>query len=99
MRFGEALGLVAAMIHGGAELVTASRWTLPTDAAYAAVGSSGRPLQDAVSAIDDAHESADPVATINAWQRRRLDAWRASGAIEHSPVLWSSFATVDTASQ
>ncbi|WP_153342245.1 CHAT domain-containing protein [Nocardia aurantia] len=99
LRFGEALGLLAAMIHGGAELVTASRWTLPTDLAFqrfGAAGSGTRPLQDAVCAIDAAHERPDPVEALLRWQRERLAAWRDTRQVVDSPLLWAAFATVDT---
>nr|WP_036496480.1 hypothetical protein [Nocardia sp. BMG111209] len=99
LRFGEALGLLAAMIHGGAELVTASRWTLPTDLAFQRFGAAGpqaRPLQDAVCAIDAAHERPDPVEALLRWQRERLAAWRETRQVVDSPLLWAAFATVDT---
>ncbi|MEU1547542.1 CHAT domain-containing protein [Nocardia sp. NPDC005745] len=97
MRFSEALGLTAAMITGGAELVTASRWPLPTDFAFQRVAGApaqALPLQEAICAIDEAHEQPDPVTALAAWQRDRSTAWRDTGRIEHSPVLWAAFATV-----
>ncbi|MGW4350475.1 CHAT domain-containing protein [Nocardia sp. NPDC004582] len=99
LRFAEPLGLVAAMLTGGAELVTAGRWPLPTDLAFhrlAGMPATVQPFQEAVCAIDSAHETADPVLALNAWQRTHLTAWRATGAIEHSPLIWAAFATVDT---
>lgn len=99
MRFSEALGLVAAMINGGAELVTASRWPLPTDLAFqrlAGAPPEAHPLQDAICAIDAAHEHPDPITTLATWQRTRLTAWRTERTIEHSPLLWSAFATIQT---
>ncbi|MFE2635567.1 CHAT domain-containing protein [Streptomyces scopuliridis] len=99
LRFGEALGLATAMIHGGAETVTAGRWTLPTDLAFhrlADAGPSARPLQDAVCAIDAAHERDDAVLAHGDWQRERLAAWRELRTVEHSPVLWGAFATIST---
>ncbi|MFC9433514.1 CHAT domain-containing protein [Nocardia sp. NPDC057030] len=99
MRFTEALGLTAAMINGGAELVTASRWPLPTDLAFhriAGAPATAHPLQQAICAIDAAHEQPDPVAALAAWQRERLHAWRTERTIEHSPLLWSAFATLRT---
>ncbi|MEU4316017.1 CHAT domain-containing protein [Nocardia sp. NPDC024068] len=93
-RFTEALGLVAAMITGGAELVTATRWPLPTDLAVHMFGQAGAtPLQDAVCAVDAAHDAADPVRSLAQWQYDRLHAWRATGAVHDSPVLWSAPAT------
>ncbi|MGW4089734.1 CHAT domain-containing protein [Nocardia sp. NPDC004750] len=97
LRFSEALGLTAAMITGGAELITASRWPLPTDFAFQRVAGApaqAHPLQETICAIDEAHERPDPVTAIAAWQRDRLTAWRDTGRIEHSPVLWAAFATV-----
>ncbi|MEV6252156.1 CHAT domain-containing protein [Nocardia sp. NPDC051911] len=97
LRFSEALGLTAAMITGGAELVTASRWPLPTDFAFQRVAGAPaqvHPLQETICAIDEAHERPDPVTAIAEWQRDRLSAWRDIGRIEHSPVLWAAFATV-----
>ncbi|MFJ2175501.1 CHAT domain-containing protein [Streptomyces sp. NPDC087851] len=100
LRFGEALGLATAMVHGGAETVTTGRWTLPTDLAFhriAGAAPSSRPLQDAVRAIDAAHEEDDAVLAHGDWQRERLAAWRALRTVEHSPVLWGAFATLSTA--
>ncbi|MBB5937948.1 CHAT domain-containing protein [Streptomyces zagrosensis] len=97
MRFGEALGLATAMVHGGAELVTTTRWALPTDLAFhrlAGAPSQARPLHDAVCAIDAAHEEHEAVRALNDWQRTRLDAWRTARTVEHSPVLWGAFATI-----
>ncbi|MFJ2215949.1 CHAT domain-containing protein [Streptomyces sp. NPDC101062] len=100
LRFGEALGLATAMVHGGAETVTTGRWTLPTDLAFhriAGAAPTSRPLQDAVRAIDAAHEEDDAVLAHGDWQRERLAAWRALRTVEHSPVLWGAFATLSTA--
>ncbi|GGL45043.1 CHAT domain-containing protein [Nocardia jinanensis] len=98
LRFTEALGLIAAMITGGAELVTATRWPLPTDLAFQRLGGAtgATPLQEVVCAVDAAHETPDPLVALAEWQRDRLCAWRATGAIEDSPVLWSAFATFTT---
>lgn len=98
LRFTEALGLIAAMVTGGAELVTATRWPLPTDLAFQRFGAAPRatPLQDTICAVDSAHDTADPVPALTAWQRERLQLWRSTGALEYSPLLWSSFATFTT---
>ncbi|MEV0645613.1 CHAT domain-containing protein [Phytomonospora sp. NPDC050363] len=96
LRFTETLGLASAAILGGAELVTATRWTLATDFAVERAGGAGRPLQDAVVAVDSAHDAEDPVEALGAWQRSRLAAWRAGGSVADSPVLWSAFSTFDT---
>ncbi|MFE3825011.1 CHAT domain-containing protein [Streptomyces sp. NPDC059092] len=100
LRFGEALGLATAMVHGGAETVTTGRWTLPTDLAFhriAGAAPSSHPLQDVVRSIDAAHEQDDAVLAHGDWQRERLAAWRALRTVEHSPVLWGAFATISTA--
>ncbi|MFC9551580.1 CHAT domain-containing protein [Rhodococcus sp. NPDC056960] len=97
LRFSEALGLVSAMIAGGAELVTAGRWALPTDLAFqrfAGAAADARPLQDAICSIDAAHEQPDAVGALCDWQRQRVAAWRDERTIEQSPVLWAAFATV-----
>ncbi|MBU3062707.1 CHAT domain-containing protein [Nocardia sp. NEAU-G5] len=97
LRFGETLGLLAAMINGGAELVTAGRWALPTDLAFrrfADVAADRRPLQETVCAIDAAHEQPDPIAALTEWQRERLAAWRAGRSVPDSPMLWAAFATL-----
>lgn len=99
LRFGEPLGLLAAMINGGAELITAGRWALPTDLAYrrfAGVPADRHPLQETVCAIDAAHERPDPVAALMRWQRERLAAWRDTRSVGDSPLLWAAFATVTT---
>ncbi|UGT45393.1 CHAT domain-containing protein [Nocardia yamanashiensis] len=98
LRFGEAFGLISAMLTGGAELVTAGRWPLPTDLAFERLGGAppgSRPLQHAIRAVDAAHEESDPVVALNDWQRKQLDAWQAASSIEHSPLLWAALATVD----
>lgn len=94
-RFTEALGLVAAMVTGGAELVTATRWPLPTDLAVHLFGSAEgvTPLQDTVCAVDAAHDDPDPVRSLAQWQHARLRAWRTTGALHDSPVLWAAPAT------
>ncbi|WP_194816475.1 CHAT domain-containing protein [Nocardia sp. XZ_19_385] len=97
LRFTEALGLTAAMIAGGAELVTATRWPLPTDLAFQRfAGTDVRPLLDTICAVDAAHEQPDPVVALIDWQRDRLKSWRNGGAIAHSPILWSALATIST---
>lgn len=94
-RFADALGLTSATLHAGAELVTATRWPLPTDHALALAGAdpAARPLQEAIRAIDTAHESEDPVRALAGWQRERLTAWRRERTIEHAPLLWGAFTT------
>jgi tetratricopeptide (TPR) repeat protein len=97
LRFAESFGLASAMIHNGAELVTATRWVLPTSFAFHRLGGlpeSVRPLTEAVVAVDAAHEDEDPVRRLGVWQRERLDRWRTGGRIEDSPLLWAAMTCV-----
>ncbi|KPI02817.1 Tetratricopeptide TPR_2 repeat-containing protein [Actinobacteria bacterium OK074] len=97
LRFAESFGLATAMLHNGADLVTATRWVLPTSFAFhqlAALPDSVRPLSDAIVAVDTAHEDADPVHRLGSWQREQLDRWRAEGRIEHAPLLWAALTCI-----
>ncbi|MFF7192194.1 hypothetical protein ACFZAM_00540 [Streptomyces sp. NPDC008079] len=97
LRFAESFGLATAMLHNGAELVTAARWPLPTSFAFHRLGGlpeSVRPLTDAVLAVDAAHEDPDPVRHFTGWQRERLTRWRATGRVEHSPLLWAAMTSI-----
>ncbi|MFE3074119.1 CHAT domain-containing protein [Streptomyces sp. NPDC059247] len=97
LRFAESFGLATAMLHNGADLVTATRWPLPTSFAFhhlAGVPESVRPLSEAVVAVDTAHEDPDPVHGLCAWQRERLDRWRADGRIADSPLLWAALTCI-----
>ncbi|WP_327111617.1 CHAT domain-containing protein [Streptomyces sp. NBC_01341] len=96
-RFAESFGLATAMIHNGAELVTATRWALPTSFAFhrlAGLPAGVRPLSDVVVAVDTAHEHSDPVGRLGRWQREQLGRWRAGGRIEHSPLLWAAVTSI-----
>ncbi|SER11597.1 CHAT domain-containing protein [Streptomyces sp. yr375] len=97
LRFAESFGLATAMLHNGAELVTATRWTLPTSLAFhrlAGLPETVRPLTEAIIAVDTAHEHHDPVSRLARWQRGQLDRWRADGRIEHSPLLWAAMTCI-----
>ena len=96
VRFAEPVGLVAAAIHSGAEYVTATRWTLPTDTGlrrFVPGAELAGALPDLVAAVDATHRSDAPVAALNAWQRDQAAAWHRTGAIEHSPVMWGALST------
>ncbi|MBW0018941.1 MAG: CHAT domain-containing protein [Mycobacterium sp.] len=92
-QFDEATGLVAAMILGGAQLVTATLWSLPTTAAYrqfaAAQGDTTDPMADVVVGVDRAHEDPEAGCAVNRWQRARMRRWR-SGDITASPLYWGA---------
>jgi hypothetical protein len=92
-RFDEATGLVAAMILGGAQVVTATLWSLPTTAGYrAATAGSGDPMSDVIIAVDTAHQATTPARAVNRWQRDCLRRWR-SGDATLSPVHWAAVMT------
>ncbi|GLP75628.1 CHAT domain-containing protein [Mycobacterium antarcticum] len=92
-RFDEATGLVAAMILCGAQLVTATLWSLPTTAGYRhSIGGSADPMADLVIAVDDAHDEHHGGSAINEWQRECLRQWR-SGDATASPLYWAALVT------
>lgn len=93
-RFDEATGLVAAIVLGGAQLVTATSWSLPTTAGYRkfAPAPSGDPMAETVIAVDDAHQTTDAGCAVNAWQRAQLRRWRA-GELGASPIYWGALVT------
>jgi hypothetical protein len=90
-QFDEATGLVAAMVLGGAQLVSATLWSLPTSAAYRrfAGGESADPMADVVVAVDDAHEGDDAGCAVNRWQRAQMRRWR-DGVTTASPLYWGA---------
>ena len=97
----EPFGLVMAFVNAGAGIVTATRWTLPTDFAFRATEAltSGdpQPLLDMAIRIDHEHRQDDPVSGLAAWQRERLAVWNStSGApteVRESPLMWASITT------
>jgi hypothetical protein len=93
-RFDEATGLVAAAVLGGAQLVTATLWSLPTTAGYRqfAPFTVGDPMADVIVAVDRAHQSADAGCEVNRWQRDQMRRWRAGDATA-SPVYWAALVT------
>ncbi len=96
-QFDEATGLVAATILGGAQLVTATLWSLPTTAAYrqfvAEDGDPADPMTDPmteiVAAIDSAHEADEAGCAVNRWQRAQMRRWR-DGEASASPLYWGA---------
>lgn len=96
-QFDEATGLVAAMILGGAQLVTATLWSLPTAAGYrqfapASTPSNADPMVDAIVAVDQAHEETDAGGAVNRWQREQMRRWR-DGDVTASPLYWAALVT------
>lgn len=90
-RFDEATGLVAAVVLGGAELVTATLWTLPTTAGVRRFAGDvpGDPMAEVVMAVDDAHQADDAGSAVNAWQRAQMRRWR-GGDLTASPIYWAA---------
>jgi hypothetical protein len=97
-QFDEATGLVAAMILGGAQLVTATLWSLPTTAAYRRFAAPDEPpeatdpMSEVIVAVDRAHEAADAGCAVNRWQREQMRRWR-DGDITASPLYWGALVT------
>lgn len=94
-QFDEATGLVAAMILGGAQLVTATLWSLPTTAGYRQFAPSADgcdPMAEAIIAVDRAHEDPDAGRAVNRWQREQMRRWR-DGDTGASPLYWAALAT------
>lgn len=91
----EPFGLVTAFFESGAELITATRWTIITDRVFDCYtpGESRHPVQEAALRVDQAHSSSDPVGVLSQWQRERLAAWRADGELADSPLTWAAFTT------
>jgi hypothetical protein len=97
-RFDEATGLVAAMILGGAQLVTATLWSLPTTAGYRQFapgsdrGIGADPMADVIIAADRAHDDTDAGCAVNRWQREQMRRWR-DGDVTASPLYWAALVT------
>jgi hypothetical protein len=98
-QFDEATGLVAAMILGGAQLVTATLWSLPTAAAYRRFTAPGTeatevtdPMSEVIVAVDHAHEAADAGCAVNRWQREQMRRWR-DGDLTANPLYWGALVT------
>lgn len=90
-QFDEATGLVAAMVLCGAQLVTATLWSLPTTAAYRQfTTATADPMADVVAAVDRAHDAdGDAGCAVNRWQRERMRRWR-DGEATASPLYWGA---------
>lgn len=84
--FPEPLGLVAAVMERGADVVMASRWTLPSDQ------TTGGATTALGLAVDEALASSDPISHLNEWKRQQLRAWVDAPSLGTSPVLWASIA-------
>ena len=94
----EAFGLVIVFANAGASLITATKWTLPTDAGMAKFGGlhgDATPFVDATLQVDHAHRAQsdrDVVRALCDWQRTQLNAWR-QGDRGASPIIWSALSS------
>ncbi|WP_235868031.1 CHAT domain-containing protein [Rhodococcus qingshengii] len=90
----ETFGLVIAIVNSGAELVTTTRWTLPTDHAFQVavpnMPKDVRPTSTLATTVDAAHSGADPIGVLQRWQCRQLERWQQSGGLEVTPLVWAS---------
>lgn len=98
LRFSEPTGLMAAFAHRGAEYVTATRWTLPTEAGLRRFSPALRDraegiVADAVLAVNAAQDDPDPVAALGAWQRQQRERWTTTGDPRFSPLVWAALQT------
>lgn len=92
-RSAETFGLVIALFNAGAELVTTTRWTLPSDGAFESVRGFTEvpgPTTALALAVDETHTSPDPVAGLTRWQRGQLTGWRDTGDLRYSPLIWAA---------
>ncbi|WP_279100814.1 CHAT domain-containing protein [Gordonia bronchialis] len=97
-RSSEVFGLVTACMNAGAELVSTTRWTLPSDGAVSRFASGPDvsevpgPTTELALAVDAAHRGADPSAELNDWRRNQLHRWRATGEVSarNTPLVWAS---------
>ncbi|MFV0457837.1 MAG: CHAT domain-containing protein [Actinomycetales bacterium] len=91
----EQTGLVVSAINAGARLVTSTRWPLPADHPHPRACTPTQPLNhesltDLAIAIHDAHTKPTALTHLRAWQLSQLTAWKHSGDLHHSPLLWAS---------
>lgn len=91
----EPLGLVIALMNSGVELITATKWTIPSDAAFDIVSrpTAGMASTSMALAVDKSHEAPDALSALAEWQRSQLQRWMAHGNIKHTPLLWAALST------
>lgn len=94
-RSAETFGLLMAMFNAGAEVITTTRWTLPSDYSFAtfAGATTPGPTTELALAVDDAQAGADPAAALGIWQRARLAEWRTNPTPATSPLTWAAVGT------
>jgi len=91
----ETFGLVVAAHSNGAEYVTATRWTLPTDHAFALHHPglvSTYPTSDLAVNVHRALQTTHPIDVTRTWQLKQLHQWAVTGHITHTPLIFASIA-------
>ncbi|MGB3604807.1 MAG: hypothetical protein WBA38_14810 [Gordonia sp. (in: high G+C Gram-positive bacteria)] len=94
-RSSETFGLVMAIFNAGAEIVTTSRWMLPSDEAfrvYCGLDSAPGPTTELALGVDATHRAADPVRALNDWQRSKFAQWQLDPGPATSPLTWAAMA-------
>lgn len=89
----ETYGLVMAILNAGAELVTTTRWALPSDLAFRSddKGANALPTTELALEVDRAHDQPDPVAVLREWQVAQLHQWLADpDDLRYSPITWAA---------
>ncbi|MEH6807071.1 MAG: CHAT domain-containing protein [Rhodococcus erythropolis] len=89
----ETFGLVVAMVNAGAQLVSTTRWALPTDDSFKLTHeqlSDPRPTSTLALTVDAAHAGDHPVDVLSRWQRSQLDRWEETGDMAYTPLVWAS---------
>ncbi|QKT07959.1 CHAT domain-containing protein [Gordonia sp. X0973] len=88
----DGMGLSVAALASGAQLVTATRWAVPTDHALARAGdlADRHPLEDLVLAVAAAHRDADPLRSLAKWRRECRARWNADAHPADNPLLWAA---------
>lgn len=100
-RSSETFGLVMAMIDSGSELVTTTRWTLPTDHGVRGhrqeLPPGVLPTVDLALEVDHSHTLDNPIRHLADWQRNQLRHWQDSGdgAVQYSPLWWASLISTE----
>lgn len=95
-RSSETFGLVMAILSSGAEILATTRWTLPSDAAFAELAGVTRipgPTTELALAVDEMQAADNPAAALSRWQRAKLEQWRADPGPATSPLTWASVVT------
>ena len=93
-RSAETFGLVIAMFHAGAQIITTTRWTMPSAQAFVDFAPGAEipgPTTELAVAVDRTQQADDPVAALAQWQRYKLDCWRADPdpGPATSPLTWA----------